>query len=108
MLPTGHKARAGGAGPGDARPFPTQRTDSTERLPRCSDPGQENEGAINPVNGWAGFQLGGEGVDTALWLAPPPPPPLPLKRAQLTGPPNPTETDPRGPGGGPDPNSAKK
>ena len=45
---------------------------------------------------WGGraFNLGGwvGGVDTALWLDPPPP-----KKAQLTGPRNPTETEPRAP-----------
>ena len=41
--------------------------------------------------GWAGFQRGR--VDRAPWLAPPPPPP----KAQLTGPQNPTDTDPRAP-----------
>ena len=39
------------------------------------------------------FHSQGLGVDTALWLDTPPSP----KRAQLTSPPNPTETDPRGP-----------
>ena len=42
--------------------------------------------------GQAGFQLEG-GVDTAPWRDPPPP----KKGAQLTGPPNPTKTDPRAP-----------
>ena len=50
--------------------------------------------------GWAGFQLRagrGGGVDRP-----------PRKKAQLTGPQNPTETDPLGPGGGTDPESGKK
>ena len=38
-----------------------------------------------------GLQLRGGGVDRAPWLDPP----LPQKRAQLTGPPNPTETERR-------------
>ena len=63
-------------------------------LPRCRKTNPDTAPPPPPnisEQGQAGFQLEGVGVDKTPWLDPP------SKGAQLTGPQNPTKTDPQAP-----------